>query len=106
MNRFVIGDVVTVIPQGRGEKRHQPDCVYPKVLHIIQLLGETLKIADTVGVTVKESSDMDLVDNRVFIPTSFALQWQSVPPELWPAPSGVGVNRILIHDRLCGRNRP
>src|SRR5882757_6574996 len=77
MNRPVVGDVVTVVPQGGGKKRHQPDCIDAKFLHVIQPLSEPLKIANPVAVAVIKSAYVDLIDDGVLVPTCFALQWQT-----------------------------
>jgi hypothetical protein len=81
MDGTVIGDVVTVVAQGRRKKRHQPDGIYAQFLHVIELLGETLKVADAIAIAVEERANVDLVDDGLFVPARLARDWQShVPP--------------------------
>ena len=54
MNGRVIGDVVTVIAQGRREKRHQPNRIDAKFLQVIQPLCQTGEIANTVAIAIRE----------------------------------------------------
>src|SRR5207249_6255766 len=78
-----------------GKKRHQPDCIHAQFLHVIQLLSEALKITDAIAITVTERAHVDLIDDRVFIPTCFALQWNVLLPNKAGSP-GAGVNRIAM----------
>src|SRR5882672_11000496 len=96
MNRSVIGNVVTIVPQRRREKRHQPYCIDAKFLHVIQLLSKTLKIADSVAIAVIKSADVDLINDRVFVPTGLALQWQTCSFRTWPAYPGADVIRLAM----------
>ena len=83
MNRFVAGDVITVVPERRRKERHQPNCVCAEFLHVIQFLCETVEIANTIAVAVIERAHMDLINDRVLVPTLFALQRQSCPLRRW-----------------------
>ena len=96
MNRPVVGDVVTVVPQGGGKKRHQPDCIDAKFLHVVQSLSETLEIADSVAIAIIKSAYVDLIDDRVFVPTCFALQWQPRSFRTIVSPLRAYVNRIAM----------
>ena len=53
MNRAVVGDVVSVIAQGRREKRHQPDGSNAKVGQVINLLRQPAKVSNTVAIASK-----------------------------------------------------
>ena len=64
----IIGDVVAVIAAGRGIERQQPDRVDPEILDVIQLLDDAAEIADAVVVAVEKGADVQLVDDRVFVP--------------------------------------
>src|SRR5215467_10877663 len=73
MNRPVVGNVVTVISQGRREEGHQPDCVDAKILNVVHALGEALEVANAVSVAVYETANMDLINDGVLVPAGFAL---------------------------------
>jgi len=64
----VISDVVAIIAQWRWIERQEPDRGDTEFLQIIELLDQPAKIADAVTVTVMKSLNMQLVDDRVFVP--------------------------------------
>ncbi len=64
----VVGDVVAVVPPRRGRKRKHPQRRHAEILKIIELLGQPAKIAHAVGAAVEKSTDVQFVDDRVFIP--------------------------------------
>ncbi len=68
MNRPVIGNVVTVIPQRRGKERHQPDRIYAQLLHVVELLGQPLKVSNAIAIAVEESPHMNLINDCVLVP--------------------------------------
>src|SRR5690349_6188145 len=72
----VIGDVVSVIAQGRREKRHEPDGIDPEVLQVVEPLRQSAEIAVSVARAVVKSPDVDLINDRVLVPKP-CLQSQS-----------------------------
>jgi hypothetical protein len=64
----VVGDVVAVVAQGRGEEGEHPEAGDAEVLQVVELGEEAGEIADAVCVGVHEGTDVELVDDRVFIP--------------------------------------
>ena len=68
MDAAIVGDVVAVVFERRGEKGQQPDARDAERLHVIELLREALEVADAVVVAVEEGLDVDLIDDRVFVP--------------------------------------
>ena len=68
MDGIVVGDVVAVVAQRGREKWHEPKSVDAQVLQIIELLHQTGKVADAVVVAVAERADVQLVNDRVFVP--------------------------------------
>src|SRR6185312_11222161 len=68
IDAVVVGDVVAVVAQGRGKKREQPEAGDAKLLQVIELGDETLKVTDAVAVGVGEGANVKLVDDRVFVP--------------------------------------
>ncbi len=64
----VVGDVVAVVAQRRGEERQQPEAGDAQVLQVVELLDQPAKVADAVVVGVVEGADVDLVDDRVLVP--------------------------------------
>src|SRR5690348_2974048 len=81
MNRFVIRNVVAVIPQRRRKEGHQPDCVDAKLLQIVQAQGETSEISDPVVIGIRKGAHMHLINDCMLVPACFDLQWQPVPPD-------------------------
>ena len=68
----IVGDVVAVVPQGRGIERHQPDRRDAEVADVVELLRQPLEVADAVIRRVEEGLDVDLVDNGVAVPLRVA----------------------------------
>src|SRR5205807_329687 len=68
INIEIIGNVVTVIFQGRRIKRQQPDRADTQFLEIIELLDQSAEIADTICVAVVKCLHVQLVDDRVLKP--------------------------------------
>ena len=68
MDGVVIGDVVAVVAQRRGEEGHEPNRVDPQFLKVVELCFKPLEIADAISVAVMESADVDLIDERVLVP--------------------------------------
>src|ERR1700682_672407 len=64
----IISDVVTVIAQWRRIERQEPDRGDAEFLQIIEFLDQSAQIADAVTVTVMKSFNMQLIDDRVFVP--------------------------------------
>jgi hypothetical protein len=68
MDVLVIGDVVAVVLERRGEERQDPQAGNPERLQIVELLGHALEVADAVVVAVEERFDVRLVDDGVLVP--------------------------------------
>ena len=68
MDVQVIRDVITIVFERRRKERQQPYASGPERLHVIELAGQSLKIADAVVVAVEEGFDVRLVDDRVLVP--------------------------------------
>ena len=68
MDRAVVGDVVTVVPQGGREEGQQPQARDAQIAKVVQLLDEAGKIADPVIVAVVERADVQLVNDGVLKP--------------------------------------
>ena len=64
----VIGDVVAVILERRWIEREQPERRDAEVLEVIELLGETGKVANAVSIAVIKRTHMELVDDAVLVP--------------------------------------
>ena len=64
----VVRDVVAVVAQGRGEEGEEPEAGDAEFLEVVELGDEALEVADAVGVGVGEGSNVELVDDGVFVP--------------------------------------
>ena len=74
MDIVVVGDVVAVVAPGRREERQQPDGGDAQVLQVIELFGETAKVAHAVVVAVVEGAHVDFVDDRVLVPQRIGIR--------------------------------
>src|SRR5438093_10147434 len=79
INVEIIGDVVAVVAQWRRIKRQQPNGRDAKLVEIIELLNQAAKIADAVTIAVMKGFDVQLVDDRVFVPKRIG-HWFSCAP--------------------------
>src|SRR5262249_24753479 len=64
----IIGDVVTVVAAGARVERLQPKRGDAQLLHVIEALRQSGKIADAVVVAVGERLYMQLVEDGVLVP--------------------------------------
>ncbi len=65
---LIVADVVAVIAQRRGVKRHQPQRVHAQLLQVVQPPDQPPKIAHAVLAAVAEGFDVQLVDDGVLVP--------------------------------------
>jgi hypothetical protein len=70
----VVGDVIAVIAKRRGEKRKEPESGGAERLQVVETLCKPGEIPDAVGVAVAEGADVELIDDRVFVPEVVVLQ--------------------------------
>ena len=75
----VVGDVVAVIPPGRGIERQEPQRGDAELLQIAELVGQPGEIADSVIVAVGERLDVKLVDDGVLVPELVAIECGEPP---------------------------
>src|SRR5438309_8191960 len=64
----IICDVITEVAHWRDEEGRQPDRVHPEAADIIELAGDSSKVADAVAVRVGKAARVDLVDRRALPP--------------------------------------
>ncbi len=64
----VVGDVVAIVLERRGEERQQPDGGNAQVLDIVEPLGEAAEVADAIAVTIAKRAHVELVDDGVLVP--------------------------------------
>src|SRR5204863_9096794 len=77
-----VRDVVTIVADGRGVERQQPQGSHPELLQVIKLLGQSDKIPDAVVVAVGERFDVKLIHDRVFEPKLVGFELRIEPFEL------------------------
>src|SRR5262245_16791831 len=73
----VVRGVVTIVLQWRWIERKQPDRSDSEILQVVEFVGKALEIADTIGVAIVESADVDFVDYRVLIPGRIVLEYEA-----------------------------
>jgi hypothetical protein len=64
----VVGDVVAVVLERRGEERQDPQAGDAEALEVVELLRQPGEVADAVVVAVEERLDVRVVDDRVLVP--------------------------------------
>jgi hypothetical protein len=64
----IVGDIVTVVPQGRRVKGEDPDGRDSQVFQVGEFFEQAPEIADAIPAAVVEALDVDLVDDRVPVP--------------------------------------
>src|ERR1700751_4882660 len=65
---FVIGDVVAEINLRRRKARRDPDGVDSKLLQVVELGGDSGKVADSIIVAVGKAAGIDFIENGVLPP--------------------------------------
>ena len=68
IDAVIVGDVVAVVPAGRGLERHQPDRGDAEPVQIIQPPQQALEIADAVAIGVHIGADGEAIDHAVLVP--------------------------------------
>ena len=65
---FVVGDVVTEIHLRRRKARGNPNCVYAKILQVVELRRNALQVADAIVVAIGKAARINLVKHRMLPP--------------------------------------
>ena len=68
MNVAIFGDIVTIVAPRAGIKRQQPDGGDADLSDVVQLCDQAREIADAIVVCVEKGFDVQLVDDRIFVP--------------------------------------
>jgi hypothetical protein len=68
MDVRVVRHVIAVVFERGRTKGQEPQGRNAKVLQIIQFVGESAKVSDSVVHAVIKSSDVDLIDDGVLVP--------------------------------------
>jgi hypothetical protein len=97
MHAEVVGDVVAVVLERRGEEREEPDAGDAQVLQVVQLLQQTLEVAHAVVVAVGEGADVQLVDDRVLVPQRIGGATRS----LHPRPFRCAITAVISFCQEC-----
>ena len=66
-----IGDVVTVVLQGRRVDGHQPEAVDAQLLEVVELGRQADQVAVAVAAGVVETPDVDLIEDGILVPEAF-----------------------------------
>ena len=75
MHIVVVRNIITIVFQGGRIKRQQPNRVDAKIFQVIQLMYQSLQIADPVGIAVEKGTYMKLVKYRILEP-----KWIGINP--------------------------
>ena len=60
---IIVGNIIAVIPVGRGINRRKPEKIHPQLMQIIKLGDHAAKIADAIPVPVTERARPNLVND-------------------------------------------
>ena len=74
MDVRVARDIVPVVLQRGRVKRQNPDGRDSEVAQVVQLFSQPAEVPDAVPVTVVESADVDLIEDRVLVPERIAVE--------------------------------
>ena len=66
----VVGDVVAVVAQRRRIEGKKPERRHSQPLQVVELLDQSLEVADAVPVGVAEGPHVELVDDGVLVPAA------------------------------------
>jgi hypothetical protein len=97
MHVQVVGNIVAIVFERGWKEGQQPQACDTQILKVVELLDESREIADAVVIAVEECTDVQLVDQRVFVPericcASGLLHWRAGThsrKSLPPAPPSV-----------------
>jgi hypothetical protein len=68
MHAEVIGDVVSVVAQGRRVEREQPQGGDAEILQVRQPRAQAVEVAYAVAAAILKGADVELINDRVFVP--------------------------------------
>jgi hypothetical protein len=68
VDAVVVGDVIAVVPPGRGLEREQPEGGDAERRKVVEPAAQPLEVADAVAVGVGKGPHRKLVDERVLVP--------------------------------------
>src|SRR5690348_7777368 len=101
MDARVIGDIVSIVPQGRRVKRQKPQSGDAKILQIIELLHQPAKVPPAVTDAVVKRPNMQLIDDCVFVPRGVLRHRWIAPGFMQPKlRSASGVPKIGVTSSL------
>src|SRR5690348_4720963 len=82
VHRAVVRDVIAIIAQRGWIEWEQPDCVHSQFVQVVEFLLKASKVAYAVSIAVVESSHVQLINDRVFVPIGLLHDTQvSGPPD-------------------------
>jgi len=65
IHRIVIGYIVPIIPVRSGVEGGQPKGIHPQVLQVIEMMENTLQIAQSISVGISEGAGVEVVNHAV-----------------------------------------
>ena len=74
MDVGIVGDVISVVAPGRRIDGQEPERIDAQVLEVIELRGQSRKIADSVAIRIHERAHPQLVDDGVLEPLRVVAQ--------------------------------
>ena len=74
MHVHVVGDVVSIVLEWRRIEGQQPHRGNAEILEVIQFLCQSREIPNAVIITVVERTNMEFVNDRVFVPQRIVLK--------------------------------
>lgn len=68
MNSVIIRNIVSIILHRRGIERKEPNAIDSKVVQVIQLHGQAMKISDAIAGAVKKCLYVRLINDSILVP--------------------------------------
>ena len=84
IDAVVVGNVIAIVPQGRGEEGQQPDRCDAQILDVVELIRQAPKVTDAIAIAIREGPHWHLIDDGVLKPQGIIRE----------EGAGTGVHRI------------
>jgi hypothetical protein len=96
MDLAVVGNVIAVVTQGRGIEGKKPEGRDAEALQVVELLNQTLEVADPVPVAVMKGPHVGFVYDRVLVPSRLVVECLRAGGSSLPCDLGGGHERTFF----------
>src|ERR1700733_603986 len=96
MDLSVVGNVVSVVTQGRRIEGKEPEGRDAEALQVVELLNQALEVADAVPVAVAKGPHVRLVNDGIFVPGWLVDECLRIGRSSFPGDLGGGHERTPL----------